>query len=251
MRRRDVLFGMPALLAAQTSGMVRIPGGTFDMGSDAAELRKEYPQLGERALAMLLAETPRHRVTVQPFLLDAYEVTNEEFFRFVQANPEWGPPPGSRDRRAVTEVSWHAAIAYAQSVGKRLPTEAEWEWAARGGLDNPEYPWGNDPATPERANYVTSDHYGSVEGSRYPPNGYGLYDMAGNVWEYCVDEWHAPYDPSYRAELPTDWRTLTSRRVIRGGSYAGSPINLRVRSRDSHPPNSPVPFIGFRCAKSL
>jgi formylglycine-generating enzyme required for sulfatase activity len=171
--------------------------------------------------------------SIASFYLDIFEVTNEQFLLFVKENPQWGPPPNSRDRRAVTQVSWQAANAYAKWTGKRLPTEAEWEHAARGGLANALYPWGNAAPDPTRANYIASDHYGPVEGGRYPANGYGLHDMSGNAWEWCAD------------------RTPNGQRVIKGGGYADPPEELRTSSRATYPETTRAPQIGFRCAKSL
>ena len=208
--------------------MASIPGGTFLMGTDPAEIDRRYPDIGPRLSAMLMLETPARRVTVAPFLMDRHEVTNRRFQAFDRSHTfreDQGDYP-------VVDISWHAAMAYAKWAGKRLPTEAEWEYAARGGLEHAEYPWGEQPPTPARANYAESRLGGACKVGSYPPNGYGLFDMAGNVWEYCVDAW--PGTPG--------------RRVIRGGSWGGSPVNLRVAFRDSHPENNPGPHVGFRCA---
>jgi formylglycine-generating enzyme required for sulfatase activity len=127
-----------------------------------------------------------------------------------------------QENHPVVNVNWYAATAYCQAQSKRLPSEAEWEYAARGGLEAPLFPWGDEPASPRLANYSASKlHTTSLVGS-YPPNGYGIYDMAGEV---------------------------RSRRVIRGGSFDGDPINLWVEYRDSHPANGSQAFVGFRCAK--
>ncbi len=159
----------------------------------------------------------------------------------------------------VTNVTWYDAAAYCQWLGSRLPTEAEWEYAARGG-GNAMFPWGDATADPSRANYSVSGFGTTTAIGTYPPNGYGLYDMAGNVWQFMADEW-APYSTKTPAKpkqgkkmeiFPEEFEFLsvTTRRVIRGGSWGGAPVNLWVEYRDSHPPDGAQPFVGFRCAKS-
>jgi len=147
-----------------------------------------------------------------------------------------------------------------------LPTEAEWEHAARGGISGI-FPWGDTTADPSLANFTASKLGTTTPVGKYPPNGYGLYDMAGNVWQFTADEW-APYPakPSNEPKVKKDAHAgeldlsyfrefkflgVTTRRVIRGGSWGGAPINLWVEYRDSHPPDGSQPFVGFRCAKSV
>lgn len=263
---------------AKTASMAPIPGTTFAMGTEAsqtAEIAKafhieEHPDLIE-------AETPRHNVTVSSFYLDKYETTNAEFAKFLKKHPEWRSaavspefnngnylkgwantyfPKGKGDY-PVTNVSWYAAVAYCQSAGKRLPTEAEWEYAASGGLNGKTFPWGDLPADKTRANYGPSGLRTTARVGSYPANGFGLFDMAGNVWEFTSDEWR-PYEAGPRTDpvaggdrfsVGDSYRKITTRRVIRGGSYGGSPLNLRIAYRDSHPPNGSQDFVGFRCAK--
>jgi formylglycine-generating enzyme required for sulfatase activity len=152
----------------------------------------------------------------------------------------------------VVFVSWDAAVACAEWEGKRLPTEAEWEFAARGGLDNPKYPWGDEEPTPSRANYGKSGIHARVQVGSYRPNPYGLFDLAGNVWEFCFDEWNALYQSDPQHQTDQDIRRMQSatpeRRVIRGGSFDASEFNLRVTARDSHRSSNPVAHVGFRCA---
>jgi len=223
---------------------------------------------------MLRCEAPRRSVKVQAFFMDRHEVTNREYHRFVTAQPEWKKsriqpgynngsylkhwnrdtfPAGSGDS-PVVYVSWYAAMAYARWAGKRLPSETEWEYAARGGRQASEYPWGEEPPTERRANFAGSKTAGPVTVESYPPNGYGLYDMAGNVWEYCLDTWSCTNDAGTvqsgegSAEwLLAHWPEVRSRRVIRGGSWGGAAVNLRVAYRDSHPPEGAGPHVGFRC----
>jgi formylglycine-generating enzyme len=157
----------------------------------------------------------------------------------------------------LVNVSWYAAVAFCQYAGKRLPTEAEWEFAARGGLREQTFPWGDAPVDKTRANYAGSGINGTTPVGSYPANGYGLFDMAGNVWEFMADEW-GPYSDRPRTNpvaggdlfLDQSFYDVTTRRVIRGGSFGGAPLNLRVTYRDSHPPDGAREFVGFRCAAS-
>lgn len=226
------------------------------MGTDAANIDQKYSELGPKVREMLRNEAPRRQVKVAAFSMDRCEVTNRQFQKFVEASPQWRRtrieprfhngdylkhwegdhcPPELADH-PVVYVSWYAAAAFAGWSGKRLPAESEWEYAARGALRDAEYPWGNEPPSPTRANFAASDLGRTRAVGQYPPNGFGLYDMAGNVWEYCANEWQP------NAE--------TARRVIRGGSWGGAPVNLRVAFRDSHPATGAGPHVGFRCARS-
>ena len=233
-------------------GMVLIPAGEFQMGSNTPEAQDD--------------EQPVHTVYVDAFFMDEHEVTNLEYQKFVLANPEWQRekidskfhdrnylklwrgwrgndyPKGKADH-PVVYVSWYAAMAYAEWIGKRLPTEAEWEYAARGGLAGKKYPWG-DVFDSDKANY------GNIVGDttavgKYPPNGYGLYDTAGNVWEWCLDEYNKDFYSMSPRENPlsgadsADWvisnfTSITTHRVLRGGSWS-SIIGPRSRARRSSP----------------
>jgi formylglycine-generating enzyme required for sulfatase activity len=208
------------------------------MGSDMETLLRQFPTAGEGVKAMLRAETPAHQVTVRPFLMDRCEVTNGEFRRFQRGRMF----PRGGDNLPAVKVTWNDAAAYAAWAGKRLPTEAEWEFAARGGAADAKYPWGSEEPTSERVNFRRSGLGRAVAVGSYPANPYGLYDMAGNVWEFCQDDW-APYEDA-RAVSP-------DRKVIRGGSYDGDAFNLRITARDSHRRDNAVVYVGFRCARSL
>jgi formylglycine-generating enzyme required for sulfatase activity len=218
---------------------------------------------------MLQTEMPSREVTLPSFWIDRYEVTNRQFQRFLRARVEWTKakvggnylanwsgdqfPAGGADL-PVAYVSWYAAIAYAKWAGKRLPTEAEWEYTARGGREGAVYPWGDRNPEPSLANFAQSGKQAPVRVGSYPPNPYGVYDLAGNVWEYCLDSWNATHSADSVAQTERD--VLRSgdakggRVVIRGGSFAGTAFNLRVTARDSHPVDNPVAFVGFRCASS-
>jgi formylglycine-generating enzyme required for sulfatase activity len=254
---------------------VRVPGGMFVMGTAASqvdELKQRYGVTFPQAFAN---EVQAHTVTVSSFRLDAHEVTNARFADFVRANPQWGKDelpaerhngaylsdwvggsaaPGREDR-PVAFVTWHAAQAFCSWAGGRLPTEAEWEYAARSGGDA-EFPWGDALPDPGRANYGASGIDDTTPVGSYPANSIGLHDLAGNVWEFLLDAW----EPSFAADAivdpiaggpVADYLEVEGRRAVRGGSYGGAVVNLRTRWRDSHVVTNAVAFVGFRCAYSV
>ncbi len=252
--------------------MVLIPAGTFIMGSPA---KSPYPD----------NEKPSHRVYLDDFYIDKYEVTNEEFALFLNSvkpdeserkkwivlrsdlkteeRKDWWPaeivyedgvykPVRGFERHPVNSVSWYAADAYCRWLGKRLPTEAEWEKAARGGLDGMLYPWGNAyPTTGIVYNRIWKDNALPVptgQVGNYAPNGYGLWDMAGNVAEW-VSDW---YDPEYYIKSPKrnpQGPETGTYKVIRGGSWAGNANSIRVGARMFDMPESMPSGVGFRCVK--
>ena len=263
--------------------MVRVPGGQFAMGTRATDVARLQQVYGVRRAELLAPEVPRHVVRVDPFWLDATPVTNAAFKRLVDAEPAWAPgsvpehfhngeylrhwqgsdhPPELADH-PVVNVSWYAAMAYARWAGKRLPTEAEWECAARGGQADAEFPWGSAPLEPSRANYGASGLGTTTPVGSYPANPYGLHDLAGNVWAYCLDEWHQDFytrspedNPLAGAEsleqlMVGGFLEVTTRRVIRGGSWGAASLQLRVTFRDGHPPAGAGSHVGFRCARSV
>lgn len=183
----------------------------------------------------------------------------------------WRHPegPGSNIKKRwshpVVQVSWNDALAFAQWAGKRLPTEAEWEYAARGGLSQKRFPWGDElepegrhrmnvwqGVFPDR-NTEADGHAGPAPSRTYPANGYGLYQMTGNVWEWCWD-WFAP---DFYAQSPREnpsGPAQGDRRVMRGGSYLchHSYCNrYRTDARSSNTPESATTNIGFRCARDI
>jgi formylglycine-generating enzyme required for sulfatase activity len=260
--------------------MVFIKGGSFKMGTDEG----------------MAFEGPVHEITVEPFWIDKHEVTVGEFARFVEASRyqteaerfgwsivfdmkagEWKPVngadwlhpegPGSSANPAepVTQVSYNDAAAYARWAGKRLPTEAEWEYAARGGLVGKKYSW-SDELRPEggypanwwqgefpRMNTAEDGYTGRAPVGRFAPNRYGLYDMAGNVWEWCAD-W---FDDGYYLHSPASnppGPASGIERVIRGGSWMCSENycqGYRVAARSHSSAESAMNNLGFRCARDL
>ena len=314
------------------AGMVWIPGGTFQMGSD--EMLPGNPDRKKPD------EFPRHAVTLDPFWMDAHEVTNAQFARFVDATghvtlaerpvsedyyrkqgvdpgrvpPEgflpgaivfnddferddlqtgfdgweyqvwkfvpgadWRHPsgPGSSieglDDHPVVNVAYEDAVAYAAWAGKRLPTEAEWEFAARGGVEGLPFPWGRErePGGTYMCNYfqgtfptdhqVLDGHEATAPVGSYPPNPFGLYDMAGNVWEWTADLYHFRAYEAHEKTNPQGPPVSLDpgepnlvKRVTRGGSFLCNTNNCtgyrcaaRMRSEES----SAAFHTGFRCVQ--
>ena len=290
-----------AAAGASATGMVRLDGGLFLMGTNDD---KGFPRDGEG---------PVRKVSLRPFLLDRCATTNAEFSRFVEETgyeteaerfgwsfvfhafltaesekrvrgsaseaPWWwavedacwkrpeGPNTGmeGREDHPVVHVSHNDALAYCEWAGVRLPTESEWEFAARGGLKGRRFPWGNTltPNGEHRCNIWQGEfpsrntaedgHLGTCPVDAFPPNGYGLHNVSGNVWEWCSDWFsataHRGGGKTVRAD-PTGPSSGTVR-VIRGGSYLchKSYCNrYRVAARSSNTPDSSTGNIGFRCA---
>ena len=306
---------------SRTSDMVRIPGGTFRMGSN-----DHYPE-----------EAPAHRVTVDEFWVDRTPVTNRQFKSFVKetgyvttaqippdrndypgALPEmifagslvfappprvsdlrdwsqwwslmkganWRHPAGPRtninalDNHPVVHVSFDDALAYATWADKELPTEAEWEFAARGGLEDEEFAWGNalTPGGKHMANIwqgkfpvqnLCQDGYERTSPvTAFPPNGYGVHDMIGNVWEWTAD-WYAPKHESDalkaccipenprggredRSYDPRQPQIKIPRKVIKGGSHLCAPNycrRYRPAARHAEAIDTSTGHLGFRCVK--
>ena len=250
---------------ASTANMALIPGATFEMGTDEKEIPALQSMFKISRAELFAEEAPRHKITIGSFYLDRTEVTNAQFKSFVDRSSEWRKDkiaaayhngkylqhwnansfPAGQENHPVTFVSWYAAVAFCQDQGKRLPTEAEWEYAARGGLSGKQFPWGDEMPDKTRANYSATGLNAPTTVANYLANGYGLHDMAGNVWEFLADEWQR-YPAA--ATATTDYLKVTSRRALRGGSFGGSPVNLRVTYRDSHSPENAVGHVGFRCA---
>ncbi|BDD09893.1 hypothetical protein FUAX_23250 [Fulvitalea axinellae] len=309
-------------------GMILIPAGQFTMGGNNEQARPD--------------ELPRHEVKVSSFLMDATEVTNQQFKEFVDATgyitiaerkPVWEEikkqlPPGTpkppeealvasslvfrqpaNDQRInhptevwewrqgadwkhpqgpgsdikgkmnhpVVHVAWEDAHAYAQWAGKRLPTEAEWEWAARGGLKDNVYPWGNEKVEEGSlktnnwqgqfpyTNTATDGFTGSAPVKSFAPNGYGLYDMAGNAWEWTADWYRPDYyqtladeglatDPKGPVQSYDPTEPTVPKKVTRGGSFLCHDSycsGFRVAARMRTSPDTGLNHTGFRCVKDV
>ncbi len=306
-------------------GMVLIKKGDFMMGGDNSQAS--------------LDEYPKHEVKVDGFWMDASEVTNAQFAKFVEAThyittaekiPDWNemkqtlppgtpkPPdsvmvaaslvfhqtsgpvdlhdfsqwwswmkganwkhpegPGSnikgKENYPVVQVSWYDAMAYCKWSGKRLPTEAEWEYAARGGLKNEIYPWGNEPINSGKAKANSwggnfpyyndnKDGYARLAPAKsFSANGYGLYDMAGNVWEWCSDWYDADYYKSLENKITANPKgpiksfdsqdPSSPKRSLRGGSFLCNDTycsGYRVARRMKSSPDTGLEHTGFRCVK--
>ena len=285
------------ILTNDGAEMILIPRGEFLMGSNDENAHDD--------------EKPVHFVYLDDFYIDKYPVTNAQYKKFLEANPIWNKDnisekyydlkaweylenwngntyPIGKANHPVVYVSWYAAMEYAKWVGKRLPTEAEWEKAARGGIADAIYPWGDsdicrnrnvdtrkisrastlvslldNPIDSKNANYGKHSN-GEISlttpvGS-YPANSYGLYDMAGNVNEWCLDG----YDEDFYVHSPRNNPilnrnsthvignyTFTNCRVLRGGSWCSFAQFVRVASRGWSNASMVGPALGFRCAKSV
>lgn len=309
-----------------TNEMVLISGGILDMGGDNKQADRN--------------EFPKHKVGVNSFWMDATEVTNAQFSKFIKEtgyitvaerpidwevmrkelppgtprladsllrpgalvfqatsqpvrlnNPalwwrwtqgaSWKHPEGPNSSidgkmdHPVVQVAWEDAVAYAKWAGKRLPTEAEWEWAARGGLKNTIYPWGNESANQGDAkanfwqgifpykNQLKDGFYTTAPVKSFPPNGYGLYDMAGNVWEWCQDWLDTDFyqkaeaqkaNTTGPAEAHNPAQPFLKEKVMRGGSFLCNDTycsGYRNARRMGSGTDTGLNHTGFRCVKDL
>ena len=255
----------PIIVGNDGTEMVLIPAGQFDTTWDEVEVYSL-------------------NLYVDAFYMDKYEVTNAQYKKFIDANPQWQKNhildiyhngyyldywndnnyPTGEDDYPVTHVSWYAAMAYAVWAKKRLPTEAEWDRAGRGGLVDRSYPWGN-AIDPSKANY-DGNFDGPTPVGDYPANGYGLYDMSGNVWEWCLDAHE--YSVDYRGRIRSDPKPISgtdiinltdnfckvkssTERVMRGGSWDNFAYDVMVGRRHGLEPTFAYGKLGFRCVKPV
>ncbi len=224
--------------AKPLTDLVEIPGGPFTMGQDGGSDD----------------EAPAHEVDVPTFSMELFEVTNAQFAAFVAdtgyvteaetgGSAGWKPLAEGKDNYPVVKVTWNDAKAFCEWAGRRLPTEAEWEKAARG-TDARKFPWGDDWDA-NRANVKEAGFRGTTPVGTFADGAspFGIFDMAGNVWEWTAD-WYQPYpgntvaDPFYGEEF----------KVLRGGGWFDEPDQVLTTNRSSTSPTAANDDIGFRCA---
>ena len=286
-----------AIQLAIPEDMMLIPAGEYQESS--------IESIGESRM-----KSPKQAIHIDTFYMDKHPVTNAHFKAFTDANPLWRKAtrrnewnnikkkmsifgrfhdgnylehwaensfPIGMENHPVTNVSWYAAMAYSQWSGKRLPSEVEWEKAARGGLIGQQYPWGNK-LDPELA-YCGKGVGMTYSVGQFPPNNYGLHDIAGNVWEWCLDEYALNFFATSHKQNPiagantaeelddllNNFRVFSTDRVLRGGTlfstsepmpianrYGSSPLNttLRIKLLAKRDPAYSTKFaanVGFRC----
>lgn len=251
LQRADVLIN-----PKDNSEMIVIPGGDFLMGSSDAHVQEALQLARERHAgaieAWFLDEAPMHTVHLEAYAIDKYPVTNAQFEAFVKATKyeaqgDWRSAyTEGKENHPVVLVTWYDACAYAKWAGKRLPTEAEWEKAARG-TDGRKYPWGNK-WDPIRLNCHESGYRTTTPVGQFPEGAspYGVMDMLGNVWEWTQDN----YNPYPDSEFWTD-KFGSRYKVFRGGSWNNYHFNNRCANRHREISHCSRSSHGFRCARSL
>ncbi len=237
-------------------GMVPVPAGKFIRGSNRVDEFQQAGELGSKK-PWYKDEYPQHEISLPLFYIDRYEVTNAEYKAFIDATG-WRPPPYFEDRNIpagqerfpISQVNWYEAERYCRWKGKRLPSEAEWEKAARG-TDGREFPWGNDfEKIKKNADHPHSEEIAPVGSFKEGMSPYGVMDMAGNVWEWTND-WYRSYpNGTFKSALFGE-----KQKVFRGGGggrvgHYALPLFYRTAYRSSIAPEQAFADLGFRCAMS-
>jgi len=246
---------------------VRIPACVYNMGSTPEEIDAAYQEARLRSSLLerytFELEGPSHAVSLDAFEISRYEITNEQYRAFTEATdhrdprgmseePIWDDPNFNGDAMPVVGISWYEARAFAIWVGADLPTEAQWERAARG-VDRRKYPWGDRSPTPRHANHGRRLNHtaevGSYERGATPE---GIHDLGGNAWEWCLDA----DDPGFYAVSPKQNPVRhadepLSDRVIRGGSWDQGVVFMRGALRFRYHPHGTHNTIGFRVARAV
>jgi iron(II)-dependent oxidoreductase len=272
---------LPGTFSSQMSGkdgapMVFIPAGEFRMGSAQEQIHSFLKDFDGVPFEAFQAEIPQRQIALDAYYIDQYEVSNRLYRRFIEAtgriSPKfWGDERFHQPDHPVLGVTWYEANAYCTWAGKRLPTEAEWEKAARG-AQGYSYPWGNnwDPKRTNTANYWAGKSFPSIakwaewmetalEGRKAGPleigkfssgvSPYGVHDMAGNVSEWVFD-WYTPYDSQPTLIHNPKGAGSGTMKVHRGGSWSVGSIFARSAYRARENPEMRSPYIGMRCAKT-
>lgn len=295
---REISFIKPREDSASTKNMIKLEGGSYMMGGNSTQARQdEFPRHKENIDPIWVDETEVTNAQFREFVeATGYVTTAERSFEikgkkyepgalvFDPYNPEWwwkfekkaswrhptGPDSDikGKDNYPVVQVSWYDAMAYAKWAGKRLPTEAEYEYFNRAGNDTLIYHWGNDF---EKAAEMVNFHQGNfprqntvadkfekkAPAKSFPPNAYGLYETSGNVWEWCLDTYYPDaYSKTEKKEdgYFKDFINMQQQKVIRGGSFLCSEsycTGYRNSARMSSAPDTGLEHTGFRCVKDI
>lgn len=275
--QRSTEYYQELLAPNVTLDLVTIPQGVFTMGSPKDEIGQHWYQVWDQSLVGVSTERPQHQVNVPAFLIGKFPVTQAQW-QIVAAMPEvdkdlaQNPADFKGDRRPIEQVSWDDAIEFCKRLSRytgrnyRLPSEAEWEYACRAGTTTPYY--FGETIAPDLANYcpLAGEHNGcqwsgaygkgptgdyrqqTTDVGNFPPNAFGVYEMHGNVWEWCLDRWHQTYHGA-----PTDGSAWLSSnpedpRVLRGGAWFYFPDLSRSAYRNRRPRDTRLNRIGFRVA---
>jgi len=240
--------------AAEKDGMIFIPGGIYEMGSRKSLMELNPTDIFNTDRHTLGPEDPAHEVDIDPFYIDMYETTNAQYGEYVKATGYKASSYAKNERyndpqQPVVGTTWKDAKKYCEWRGKRLPTEAEWEKAARGKRPV-KFPWGNEMPDDTKANF--DNHLGKTAPVGSYPAGksdYGVFDMSGNVAEW-VNDWHYPeyyiFSPKKNPQGPDKGQY----KVIRGGSWRHDAEDIRLTYRNATIPKLQNNSVGFRCALS-